>query len=94
MHIPRRLPLPGWKKQPPIDGDITEKITIILTGNGPGERELRVEGRDLSGRYGYFHKKINSSKWKFRETGDFIDSRKFLVKGAFEPLLPKKELYF
>ena len=94
MHIPRRLPLPDWKKQPPIQGDITKKITIILTGNGPSKRELRVEGRDLLGRYGYFHKMIHASKWRFTETGLFIDSESFLKNKDAETVLPKKEIYF
>lgn len=67
--FPRRLPLPDWRKQPRINGGIiTKNITILTTGEGPGERELRVQGKNEHGENGYFTKKINEDNWNFIKT--------------------------
>jgi len=85
MTAIRTYPLPGWREQEPIGeiidsgkngkAAITGKITIALTGKGNAARELRVQGRDSSGRYGYFRKMIFDKTWDFIETGEkFSDS--------------------
>jgi hypothetical protein len=94
MHIPRRLPLPDWEKQPSVKGQITKKISIILTGEGPNNRELRVEGKDPLGRYGLFYKNIKSSTWKFKETGIFIDSINFLKPNTPKLKMASEDLFF
>lgn len=76
----RTYPMPGWREQEPVNdllskerggrAAITAKITIVLTGKGNASRELRVQGRDSSGRYGYFRKMIFDKTWKFVETGE------------------------
>lgn len=76
----RTYPVPGWVQQEPIDqlfkrdgnskAAITGKITIALTGKGNAARELRVQGRDSSGRYGYFRKMIFDKTWEFIGTGE------------------------
>ena len=51
----RGLPPLPWKKQPKIlDRIITDRITIISTGPGTVNRELRVEGKNRDGEIGYF----------------------------------------
>jgi len=76
----RTYPLPGWRAQEPLSellvpgkkgkAAITERITILLTGKGNASRELRVQGRDSSGRYGYWKKMIFDRSWEFVETGE------------------------
>lgn len=67
--VPRPLPLPGWKRQPKINGVITDRITIFKVGAGVLRRTLRVEGRDSLGRTGFFTKDISEPSWQFVETG-------------------------
>ena len=99
----RTYPLPGWLEQEPIvqllkgDGKskaaITEKITIVLTGKGNAARELRVQGRDSIGRYGYFRKMIFDKTWEFIETGEkFSDAdiiKDYLAKAPEGKILDK-----
>jgi hypothetical protein len=86
MTSVRTLPLPDWREQeaieevlqdqkrgnktrgrPPV---ITKNITILLTGEGNAARELRVQGRNKDGSYGYFYKNIFAQKWNFKATGE------------------------
>lgn len=67
--VARGLPGHSWQEQPRISGSITQNITILQTGVGNAERELRVEGVDAQGSAGYFHKKIFDPEWSFRVTG-------------------------
>lgn len=78
----RTHPLPDWREQEPISelllsqkgrggkAAITKNITIVLTGKGNAERELRVQGRDSSGIYGYWRKMLFDSHWEFVATGE------------------------
>lgn len=77
----RTHPLPDWREQEPIreviesrkgggSAAITGNITILLTGKGNGSRELRVQGRDSRGRYGYWRKMLYAAAWEFMETGE------------------------
>lgn len=94
MDAMRSMPLPDWRKQEPVAqvaGDktgravITKNITIIQTGEGNAARELRVQGRDSNGSYGYYCKKIFDEDWKFKITGERFDSnlivRNYLTEG-------------
>ncbi len=78
----RTLPLPGWREQEPVrevlndqkmkhgKAALTKKITILLTGKGNAARELRVQGRDSKGNYGYWKKMVSGSRWEFVVTGE------------------------
>ena len=69
----RTLPIPDWREQEPISevladkknksgkAAVTDIITIVLTGKGNAARELRVQGRDSKGNYGYWKKMIYES---------------------------------
>jgi hypothetical protein len=79
MDAIRSMPLPDWRRQEPVAqvaGDktgravITKNITIIQTGEGNAARELRVQGRNSNGHYGYYCKKIFDQDWKFKITGE------------------------
>jgi len=79
MNAVRSLPLPDWREQEPImeiiddrthQAGITKNITIIQTGEGNAARELRVQGRNRDGRYGYYHKKIFDKNWNFKTTNE------------------------
>ena len=63
------LPNESWKKQPSVKNakSLTKYITIIQTGKGNNERELRVAGVNQNGKVGYFYKKINETEWNFCE---------------------------
>ncbi|PKQ14593.1 MAG: hypothetical protein CVT68_11100, partial [Actinobacteria bacterium HGW-Actinobacteria-8] len=66
----RRLPLPPWRRQPPVPGGLTTaRITIFQDGVGDAARTLRVEGRQ-GDRDGYFEKRIFDAAWVFHETGE------------------------
>jgi hypothetical protein len=67
--IPRPLPLPGWMKQPKINGTLTNRITVHKSGRGTTCRTLMVEGRDSLGNTGYYTKDINAKTWQFVRTG-------------------------
>ncbi len=83
----RSLPVPDWREHPAIvlegDAAITGKITIRMTGEGNAGRELRVQGRDSTGKYGYYFKPIFADVWSFQETGEvFSDAASVKVKAA------------
>lgn len=63
------LPSPYWEKQPKIDGEITDRITIESTAPGNDNRRLKVEGR-YQGKNGYFTKMLKEKQWSFVETGE------------------------
>jgi hypothetical protein len=73
----RTLPLPSWREQPPLPlegkAQATTAISIHMTGKGNAARELRVRGRDASGRYGYFFKPVFGEKWSFAPTEERFD---------------------
>jgi len=79
MEAMRSLPLPDWREQEPIrealdnrmkQATITKSITIIQTGEGNAARELRVQGRNSAGQYGYYFKKIFDPSWNFKITNE------------------------
>ena len=65
-HAPRQLPLPGWKNQPKIKGQITDVISVFKSGQGAVNRELRVEGINKNGQTGYWYKDVKDPDWKFQ----------------------------
>jgi hypothetical protein len=84
MNAVRSLPLPVWREQEPIDevlndkmkqAVITKNITILQTGEGNAARELRVQGRNRAGRYGYYYKKIFDPTWKFKITNEHFNNK-------------------
>ncbi len=68
-----RLPSEGWQLHPPVlppeawdeDNWLSEAITILQTGKGNAERELRIVGM-REGVLGSFHKKLDAGSWSFR----------------------------
>lgn len=102
MKAVRTLPLPTWQKQEPIRqvledkqglAVITNRITILLTGKGNAARELRVQGRNSEGEYGYWYKAIFASEWNFVKTNEtFPDSliiHNYLSKTDYGRVLDK-----
>ncbi len=101
----RTLPLPDWREQEPVEdllasggkgagkSAITKNITILLTGKGNAARELRVQGRDRDGNYGYWKKMIYESRWDFVITGEPFDEKdvikNYLGKSAEGKVLDK-----
>jgi len=79
MDAMRSLPLPDWREQEPIrevlddqmkQAAITNNITILQTGEGNAARELRIQGRNSAGEYGYYFKKIFDLSWNFKITNE------------------------
>lgn len=78
------LPLKDWEKQPEIllkgKAKLTKKITILQTGQGNKERELRIAGKNENGTVGFYFKKIFDKLWDFKEAdlqlseGDYLDN--------------------
>ena len=70
-HIPlvRRLPAEDWLKQPEIilkdKATLTAKISILQTGRGQNNRQLRVAGTDGKGKPGFYFKGIYEEYWRF-----------------------------
>jgi hypothetical protein len=84
MNAVRSLPLPDWREQEPIEdvrddqmkkAVITKNITILQTGEGNAARELRVQGRNRAGRYGYYYKKIFDPTWGFKITNEHFNNK-------------------
>ena len=91
------LPNAPWEKQPPVSGakSLSKYITIIQTGKGNDERELRVAGISSDDKVGFFYKKITEQDWKFKEAPLFLPEDLFSPEPeslsesesfAFEPL--------
>lgn len=73
-----RLPSPYWVKQPKINGEITDRLTIESTAPGNDNRRLKVEGRK-DGHTGYWTKMLKDSSWSFVRTdeplkGNFVNN--------------------
>ena len=78
FDVPRSVPADPWHRQPDItEGKLTDRITVVQTGDGNSSRELRVQGTDAGGATGYWHKMLRADHWVFRATGQAID-RPFL----------------
>jgi hypothetical protein len=65
---PIQLPASDWVKQPKIDGQITDVLSVSKDGPGSHRRVLRVEGRDAGGHSGYWHKQLAADTWSFQRT--------------------------
>jgi hypothetical protein len=100
----RTHPLPGWREQEPVSelfskggsgkAAITSKITIVLTGRGNAERELRVQGRNSRGEYGYWKKMLYGSRWGFVVTGEKFNDEDIIknyLEKAHEGKSPDKD---
>lgn len=95
---PRKLPIADWKRQPRIDGKISDKITIYTTGEGEDARSLRVEGWDAEGNTGFFEKSLTAGEWNFVKVS-LLDNAEPLShnssQGAESPVLgAKKDLRY
>ena len=72
LYTTRFIPAEPWFAQPPIQGEITDRITIFSTGHaGNHARMLRVEGRKDE-QVGYFEKLIFAKEWTFVPHGDAL----------------------
>ncbi|WP_262508797.1 hypothetical protein, partial [Ursidibacter maritimus] len=69
-----KLPPAGWKHQPKIPGEITDRLTVVSTAPGSQNRELRIEGR-REGHTGYWSKMIDAKAWKFVPTGQNLKGK-------------------
>ena len=92
MEATRSLPLPDWRQLEPISEvlddpmkqvAITRNITIIQTGEGNAARELRIQGRNSAGQYGYYFKKIFDSSWNFKITNEHF-SDEIIIKNYLQ----------
>jgi hypothetical protein len=65
----RKLPLEGWREHSIskiLDGHLSSKVSIHLTGQGNSARELRIQGTDFANRSGYYFKRIDDFDWQFQ----------------------------
>ncbi|MBN1532583.1 MAG: hypothetical protein JXA20_07975 [Spirochaetes bacterium] len=83
----RALPAEDWRRQPRINGRITDAITIVQNGEGNAARELRVEGIDRSGSSGYYRKPVLQGAWEFVKTGHRLRGR--MLSSAAAPPGPR-----
>ena len=67
-----QLPGPRWVRHATPPGRVTDRISIAKTGDDARDRVLRVEGRDRSGRTGYWEKQLTAARWTFVRTGDAL----------------------
>jgi hypothetical protein len=90
----RTLPIPDWRPQSPIplsgQAVVTTDISIVLTGHGNAARELRVQGRDSGGHYGYYSKPIYGETWSFEETGELFDEKDVIQNYGGTPVAGPK----
>ncbi|GEP33367.1 hypothetical protein NSZ01_11350 [Nocardioides szechwanensis] len=70
-----QLPGPTWVRQPEPPGRVTDRISIAKTGSHADQRLLTVEGRDASGRRGYWRKTLTAERWTFVRTGAPLQGR-------------------
>ncbi len=96
------LPAIPWNEEPEIPmwglRAITKEISMLSTGKGNAQRELRVQGRNEVGLYGYYHKQIfTQDEWDFTVTNIPFKNDEILVstfnKKEFQ-LGAKKDMYF
>lgn len=76
------LPNEDWKIQPelPLGSKGTKFITIIQTGNGNSERELRIAALSTEGKTGFYHKKIYDLEWNFTEADLILPKSSFFTE--------------
>ncbi len=65
-----------WKEQHPISLRGKAHLTSHI-GLGHNGKRLQVEGMDAEGNTGYYTKKINAKRWKFKQTGNKIQRAAF-----------------
>ncbi|CAF1207526.1 unnamed protein product [Adineta steineri] len=74
----RYLPSEDWIRQPYINIQgktrLTKDISIYQIGWGQNNRQLRVQGTDANGNYGFYFKNIYDKQWNFQITNDVIIS--------------------
>ena len=85
-----QLPPVGWTRQPAPRGVVTDQVTIVRTGTDAKDRELRVTGRDRSGRVGYWRKQINATEWQFVATGGRLVGRVLDGRRSLAPSLDRR----
>ncbi|WP_232678559.1 hypothetical protein [Nocardioides sp. R-C-SC26] len=59
-----QLPAPGWERQAPPPGPITDQVSIVRTGLDAAQRELRVAAR-WQGRTGVWTRPLAGQRWSF-----------------------------
>lgn len=76
------LPNEDWKIQPelPFGSKGTKFITIIQTGSGNYERELRIAALSPDEKTGFYHKKINDLEWQFTKADLILPKSSFFTK--------------
>lgn len=76
------LPNEDWKIQPelPFGSKGTKFITIIQTGSGNYERELRIAALSPDEKTGFYHKKINDLEWQFTEADLILPKSSFFTE--------------
>lgn len=88
MEAVRTLPQPDWREQEPVPdvlnnksgkAALTKNITILLTGKGNAARELRVQGRNADGVYGYWKKPVFGAEWTFMATGERFNDEEIIT---------------
>ena len=90
------LPNESWKKQSQIENArfVSKYITIIQTGKGNSERELRVAGINDEGKIGFFYKNIDDKNWLFCEAplvfNEQIENSGLTTVFSFEKSEPEK----
>lgn len=72
IPLVRRIPGEDWIKQPEIplekQARLTSQISVIQTGRGQNNRQLRVEGTNANGEPGFYFKRIYENQWHFELT--------------------------
>ena len=76
------LPNEDWKIQPelPFGSKGTKFITIIQTGSGNYERELRIAALSPDEKTGFYHKKINDLEWQFTKADLILPKSSFFTE--------------
>ena len=94
-----RLPPEGWQLHPPIlppeawgdDTWVSTRISILPTGKGNAERELRVVG-SYSGEIGTWRKKLRDATWQFKPAAP--GDQGFAAFEGHERLTPEDQAKF
>lgn len=75
------LPAEDWKEQPPLPSGarITKYLTILQTGRGNDNRQLRIAALNPDGEPGYYFKDINEDTWFFKKVNLTLNSDSFIM---------------
>lgn len=86
----RKLPLPGWRKMPPIKllkGDfLSNQISMELNGQGNAARLVKVVGVK-AGQPGIFQKMIDAEQWDFIPFKKPNNHARSILEKSFKPKL-------